>query len=110
MKIKLLLLFFCITFSAVVSAQSLEQQDFKAYTQDFTFTISPNPASNELNIILKTKEEASIEVYNLLGKNIYSGKLATMQYSIDISNWKSGIYLVKVITDDKSITKRFVKK
>lgn len=81
-----------------------------ASTQETVFNISPNPGVNELNIRLMQKTNASVEVYNLLGRKIYTGKLTTMHNAIDITSWKSGIYLVKVITDKKSITKRFVKK
>lgn len=78
--------------------------------QETVFNILPNPGINELNIRLTQKKNASVEVYNLLGRKIYTGKLTALHNAIDITSWKSGIYLVKVITDKKSITKRFVKK
>ncbi len=81
-----------------------------ASTQETVFNILPNPGINELNIRLTEKKNASVEVYNLLGRKIYTGKLTALHNAINITSWKSGIYLVKVITDKKSITKRFVKK
>ncbi|MEM6720587.1 MAG: T9SS type A sorting domain-containing protein [Bacteroidota bacterium] len=109
MKQKLLLLVFLLSFSTVMLAQSTTANQF-ASNPETVFTISPNPGVNELNIRLSQKTNASVEVYNLLGRKIHTGKLTTMHNAIDISSWKSGIYLVKVITDKKSITKRFVKK
>jgi hypothetical protein len=81
-----------------------------ASTKETVFNISPNPGVNELNIRFSEKINATVEVYNLLGRKIHTGKLTAIHNSIDITSWKSGIYLVKVITDKKSITKRFVKK
>lgn len=109
MKRKLLLLILLVSFSTATVAQSTATTQF-ASTSETVFTISPNPGVNELNIRLSQKSDAAVEVYNLLGRKIYTGKLTTIHNAIDISSWKSGIYLVKVITEKKSITKRFVKK
>jgi hypothetical protein len=108
-KQKLLLFIFLLSFSTATIAQSNTSAQF-ASTQETVFNISPNPGVNELNIRFSQKTNATVEVYNLLGRKIYTGKLTTIHNSIDITSWKSGIYLVKVITDKKSITKRFVKK
>ncbi len=109
MKQRLLLFILLLSFSTVTLAQSTTGNQF-ASNSETVFNISPNPGVNELNIRLSQKTDASVEVYNLLGRKIYTGKLTTIHNAVDISSWKSGIYLVKVITDKKSITKRFVKK
>ncbi|MFK7746934.1 MAG: T9SS type A sorting domain-containing protein [Kordia sp.] len=109
MKQKILLFILLLSFSTATFAQSTANSQF-ASNSETVFNISPNPGVNELNIRLTKKTDAAVEVYNLLGRKIYTGKLTTMHNAIDISSWKSGIYLVKVITDKKSITKRFVKK
>lgn len=109
MKQKLLLFILLLSFSTAIFAQSTASPQF-ASNSEIVFNISPNPGVNELNIRLSQKTNAAVEVYNLLGRKIYTGKLTTIYNAIDISSWKSGIYLVKVITDKKSITKRFVKK
>lgn len=109
MKQKILLFILLFSFSTAAIAQNSASTQF-ASTTETVFNISPNPGINELNIRLTQKTNAAVEVYNLLGKKIYTGKLTAMHNAIDITSWKSGIYLVKVITDKKSITKRFVKK
>lgn len=108
-KQKILFFILLLSLSSALIAQNSDSSEIVA-TQETVFNISPNPGINELNIRLAQKTEASVEVYNLLGRKIYTGKLTTMHNAIDITSWKSGIYLVKVITDKKSITKRFVKK
>lgn len=111
MKLKILLLSLLFSTSVAVNAQSTSGfTTGNTPTQQTEFSISPNPGTNELNIRLTKKKTANVEVYNLLGKKVFSGKLNAMSSTIDITKWKSGIYLVKVVTDSKSITKRFVKK
>jgi len=108
-KQKILFIILLISLSTVAIAQNSNSTQV-ASTQETVFNISPNPGVNELNIRLAQKTNAAVEVYNLLGRKIYAGKLTAMHNAVDITSWRSGIYLVKVITDKKSITKRFVKK
>jgi hypothetical protein len=108
-KQKILFIILLFSLSAVAIAQNSNSTQIPS-TQETVFNISPNPGVNELNIRLAHKTDAAVEVYNLLGRKIYTGKLTAMNNAVDITSWRSGIYLVKVITDKKSITKRFVKK
>lgn len=84
--------------------------DFDNNYQDKDFTISPNPAKNKLNIALPSDmPSAKVSVFNVLGKLVYSGEISNFNGSIDISNWNSGVYLVKISTDNLAKTKRFIK-
>ncbi|MDG5492119.1 T9SS type A sorting domain-containing protein [Psychroserpens sp. SPM9] len=75
------------------------------------FSISPNPASLYLNVeIPNTIENATLRVYDLLGKKILDIEMNGVQYkSINVSKWNSGIYMVRVSSDDLTQTKRFIK-
>ncbi|RNC86982.1 MAG: T9SS C-terminal target domain-containing protein [Winogradskyella sp.] len=75
------------------------------------FTISPNPSSRNLNIGISynASREYNIEAYDVLGKQIYRGQLFNNDTTIDVSNWRSGVYLVKLTSDEATQTKRFVK-
>ena len=101
MKLKLLLLFIFI--SALSFAQvALDEKD--------EFSISPNPAKRELNITLEKNDKAvSLEVFDVLGKRVYKGLITKLEYSVNVSNWKSGIYLVRISDDKSTQTKRFIK-
>jgi len=85
---------------------SLSQQTF-----DLNFSIKPNPSSNFLTINLESVQlgDYQLEVYDVLGKRVYQRLLSRAQSSVDVSNWKSGVYLVKVFNDQQSQTKRFLK-
>lgn len=74
------------------------------------FSIAPNPAKNRLNIILPSGiANAKVAVFDVLGKMVYSGDISNLSSSINVSNWNSGVYLVKVTSNDVTQTKRFIK-
>ena len=57
--------------------------------------LSPNPANNFVNIV--TGSAMKLEVYNLLGALIATDNLHEGQNMIPVSNYSSGIYLLKMI-------------
>jgi len=78
--------------------------------QDEDFVISPNPAKEKLNIkLLSANENVKLEVFDVLGKLIYKGEITQLESSINISSWKSGVYLVRVSNNKTVQTKRFIK-
>lgn len=91
----------------ITATTSLSTNTFKTNN---VFEILPNPASSKMTIALNegiTKSKAV--VYDVLGKKIHEKELHTGKTQIDISNWNTGVYLVRIITDNKTLTKRFVK-
>lgn len=69
------------------------------------FFIYPNPAKNEINITLKdsfTLEK--INLYNLLGQKINE----TNSYTMNVSNYPKGSYMVEVVTDKGSTVKKVI--
>lgn len=78
--------------------------------QDGRFIITPNPSKDKLNIRLpKTSQNMTLEVYDVLGKRIHKSTITQLKASVDVSSWKTGVYLVKVSSDKETQTKRFVK-
>ena len=74
------------------------------------FKISPNPVSTEFNIELPdANNNATIEVFDVLGKTIYSSEISRFDSAISVSNWNNGVYLVRVSSDNASYTKRIIK-
>lgn len=68
----------------------------------------PNPIQKNrmLTIINSTKNDISVFIYDITGKTVVNVK--NNLSNLDVSNLKSGIYLVKILTDKKSITKKLV--
>ncbi len=92
----------------ITAGASLSTQNFKL--QNTEFIISPNPAKNKLTIKLPVLDtDSKLEVFDVLGKRIYKGLINQLESSVDISNWRSGIYLVRVSNNKTTQTKRFIK-
>ena len=69
------------------------------------FTMYPNPATSILNISSREKI-ISVEIYSIVGKRV----LVSQHTQVDVSHLTSGIYLVKITTNDNKVgTKKLVK-
>jgi hypothetical protein len=80
------------------------------YLKSLCFEISPNPATSKLKITLSQNvDDATVLVYDLLGKNIYSKALIARSSAIGVSRWNTGVYLVIIFTNNETYIKRFVK-
>jgi hypothetical protein len=74
------------------------------------FTVFPNPVKDELTVqSLKFKEGSILKVYDMLGKEIYSQSVTSLNFKLQTSNWHSGIYLLQLQTGTNVFTKRVVK-
>jgi hypothetical protein len=92
----------------ITAAAPLSVQDFEVKNNEFV--ISPNPGTNKLNISLsQNSSDTKLEVFDVLGKRIYKGLITDLETSVNVSNWKSGVYLVKISNEKISKTKRFIK-
>lgn len=69
----------------------------------------PNPATTSLSITAEDNIN-SILVFNLIGQEVMNMKVENKTTVINVSNLNEGIYLVKVISDDKVSTSKFIKK
>ncbi|MGV6831553.1 MAG: T9SS type A sorting domain-containing protein [bacterium] len=91
-----------ITASTTLSTSEVQSNE--------VFKIFPNPGKNVMNIALNgTNTDSQVEVFDILGKRIYSNTLSQLNNQINIASWNSGVYLVKITSDNASQTKRFVK-
>lgn len=66
-------------------------------TNASSITLSPNPAQNVVHISTG-QQDATVhyEVYNQLGQLMDRGVCHTASKSIDISNWATGVYVVRL--------------
>ncbi|MDQ7916249.1 T9SS type A sorting domain-containing protein [Mesonia sp. MT50] len=70
-------------------------------------SLYPNPTNTGFVTIGTTSSEAaSIEVYNLLGKQVIAQTLTNS--TLNVSSLASGVYLVKVSVEGKTATKKLV--
>ena len=70
----------------------------------------PNPASNNLNIDLPNGAvSAKVEFYDYVGKSALRGEISPNNNNINVSDLSSDMYILKVITDNKIDSKKFIK-
>lgn len=71
-------------------------------------SIYPNPVSGNI-LTIDTNKPLKIEVYNVLGKKLISTNVDSTNGKIDVGFLYSGIYMLKMISDEGTITKRIIK-
>lgn len=73
-------------------------------------SVYPNPTSGEINIrFIKNDGFRSLEIYNLLGKQIFKKENITAPNTIvNLKEQSKGIYIVKVNYEDKVIMKKIL--
>jgi hypothetical protein len=78
-----------------------------------TIQISPNPVFDQLNIAFNESSTGLLDVFNSNGILVYRAAISAESSAfVDVSMWKSGLYLVcfKHSDGSKSTVTRFVKK
>lgn len=79
--------------------------------ENFAFTnlnYFPNPVKNSLTIS-NTSLIDSVEITSILGQNMLSQKVNSLQTEIDMSVLSNGIYFVKVTSDEQEKTLKIIK-
>ena len=74
--------------------------------------IYPNPSEGIFNIAMGTINPKTILVYDIIGKIVYSkSEFETNQSNVafDISDVSAGVYFVKIISENKSVTRKIIK-
>lgn len=79
-------------------------------TKKEAFSIYPSVVSNILNINSNNININKVEIISLTGQTISSYNVESTTLEINMSNYSSGIYLCKIITDKEIIMKKIYKK
>lgn|GEM_PF-3265405 len=72
--------------------------------------IYPNPLNNIKILNIESAEigAKNISIYNVLGKKISSKTLFSNEKSINLRAIKSGVYVIKIVQDHKTATKKII--
>jgi photosystem II stability/assembly factor-like uncharacterized protein len=104
-----------IVFAIGDSGQILVNQDLSILSilaneiNSIDFQLFPNPVSNELNFINTEElmiENAQIKIFSMTGELVHSEKFTTQ---INLEKLKSGIYLVKIESENGTTTRKLIK-
>ena len=81
-------------------------------SNDEFLTIFPNPGSGEftLNYDIGKETSVSLEVFSVSGQLLMQDHISGLsnQKTLDLSQFPNGIYLLKIKTDTKVMTKKIV--
>lgn len=76
------------------------------------FEVFPNPASDQISFLLKSNDFTSImkgEIFNQSGQLVVSGDVSTNRnYAFNTSNLEAGVYFLKITTDKKIYSTKFI--
>jgi len=75
---------------------------------DSKINVSPNPATDYLNINFDDIYPERITMFNSVGETLLVENQLSENAQINVSEYQSGIYFLKIETKENSITKRFL--
>lgn len=89
-------------------------EEFEFEDCGYFMKISPNPASDQIEITLTEvlaleKSNPTLEIYNSGMIKLYQSKIGNSKSIIDVSSFKSGIYYVFVINGKNICKSKFIK-
>ncbi len=70
--------------------------------------IYPNPVDNFMMLKIKDQNMNKFSIMNMTGQKVLSGDIN--EDTINVSKLKPGVYFIKIMSDKKNITQRFIKK
>ncbi len=75
---------------------------------NLAITLYPNPVNEVLNINLSKKENVTVIIHDITGKEIYSNDYNSQHISINFKDYAKGVYLVTIKNKNGSVTKKIV--
>ena len=84
---------------------SVKEADFN----EINIAVSPNPASDVLNIQMSENENYKIELLTVDGQLIFQSKINSTVGEIQLNSYNPGMYLLRVSSDEGSTVKRVIK-
>jgi plastocyanin len=78
--------------------------------QRLNFETFPNPASNSVTVQLPSgTEEAMVQFYDYLGRLALTKKVTSAKNILEVNSLSKGVYILKVVTEDKVGSQQFIK-
>jgi hypothetical protein len=80
-----------------------------AIPQDMQISVYPNPVSNQLNItsgVVMTQ----VEIFNQLGQKVFGQVVKDTNFNLNTTGFNSGVYFIKITSDEGIATKKIMVK
>lgn len=95
------------TVSPTVSINVIVDKAISITENDFVVSVYPNPVKN--NLTIQSAQPAKVELFDAIGRKVYTKNSSTTTCIVDLSEMKTGFYFVKVTANDKSFVKQVIK-
>lgn len=73
-----------------------------------TVSVYPNPSQNSL-FINGLNDSSNYEIYDSKGSLVHKGLLESNNNEVKITTLNSGIYFIRILSDQSTVTKKFIK-
>ena len=70
--------------------------------------LHPNPFKNNLTVVLNSDIETNVEIFDILGKCVFK-KAFNRTSILNLQALKTGIYILRISQNNKTISKKLVK-
>tara|TARA_Y100000385_G_scaffold222457_1_gene232369 strand:- start:97 stop:1281 length:1185 start_codon:yes stop_codon:yes gene_type:complete len=74
----------------------------------YQVNIYPNPSSKEI-FISSISNIKYLEIFNSMGQNVYQNNLESSKFNLNISDFDTGYYIIKVVFEEKVSIVNFIK-
>ena len=71
--------------------------------------ICPNQFTESLTVSGKEYQLLAIEIYNVLGEEVYKSEVKSQKQEINLSALPSGIYFVRIETENGVVSRKIIK-
>jgi len=73
------------------------------------FSTYPNPVKgNNLTVTTSSRDLKTVNIYNVLGKKVFSQRFSSMNKTMNVSEIASGVYIMKVSEGNNIATKKLI--
>ncbi|CAL2080155.1 putative secreted protein (Por secretion system target) [Tenacibaculum sp. 190524A05c] len=73
------------------------------------FAVYPNPVNAKtFKLTTASFTTKTVQIFNVLGKEVYNTKVNGVNNDIDVSTLNSGIYILKVVEEEKTASKKLI--
>lgn len=72
-------------------------------------TVYPNPTDNIVRVTTASDVLKEVQLFDLFGKMLFCQKINENDFTVDLSNYTSGTYILKVVTPEGVETSKIVK-
>ena len=72
--------------------------------------IFPNPSNGNVNVCAESDPVLEIQVFDLFGRMLFHESVNKKEFSVDLSSYNAGIYMLRLVTNNGVKTSKIIKK